>query len=85
MQKDELSNKLEDIGNQIEKAKKKLHHHGIFSNEHQVTQGELNARYRELEAELNSEVDSLEKHHKHINELESSLLNWMNSIDFDFT
>ncbi len=84
MQKDELSTKLAEIGKRIEQAKQKLEQHGIFTKEHQITQGELDARYRELEAELNAEIPALKKHHEHVSELEIALLNWMNSIDYDF-
>jgi chromosome segregation ATPase len=80
---DELKARLNDLGKRIEKNKKELQLHGIFSKEHQLTQEELDARYKKLKMQLNQEVETLETSNHDVNEFEKAILNWVNSLDLD--
>ncbi len=84
MDRDELAEKLAAIGKRIEQARQKLEHHGIFSRDHQITQKELDERFRTLQRELEDEVTSLEASHEQVSQLEDTLLNWLNAIELDF-
>jgi chromosome segregation ATPase len=83
MTNDELKARLNDLGNRIEKNKKELQLHGIFGKEHQLTQEELDARYKKLKMQLDQEVETLETANHHVNEFEKTILNWVNSLDLD--
>jgi len=83
MTNDELKTRLNDLGKKIEKKKKELQQHGIFSKKHQLTQGELDDRYKKLKMQLDQEVESLETSNHHVNEFEKAILNWVNSLDLD--
>jgi len=83
MTNDELKTRLDDLGKKLEQRKQELQQRGIFRKEHQITQEELDARYRKLKTQLDEEVNSLESTHQHVSVLEKAILKWMNAIDLD--
>lgn len=80
---DNLKSKLDSVGSRIEEIRKKLQLKELFHKNHEATADELTQRYKLLAQELKNEVDSLEATGNHVENLEKTVLTWMNSLNFD--
>lgn len=78
-----LNAKLDSVGSRIEEIRKKLKLKELFHKNHEATADELTQRYKLLAEELKNEVDSLETKGSHVENLEKTVLTWMNSLNFD--
>lgn len=78
---DELHDKLEAISAKVENARQQMEFKRGLNDGHNLTSGELLARYEFLKDKLNEEVAEIEVHDHHVSALEQDALNWINSID----
>ncbi|MCC1482561.1 3-ketoacyl-ACP reductase [Roseibaca sp. Y0-43] len=78
---DELHAKLEAIGSKIEQARQKLDFKQGLNDGHNLSSGELQARYEYLQGVLQKEVADLETQGKQVSALEQDVFDWLNSID----
>ena len=52
-----------------------------WNDGHRLTSGELDARYRFLKSQLNSELKDAETHGHHVSNLETSVREWVDSLE----
>jgi hypothetical protein len=79
--RDELHDKLEAIGAKLESARQQMVFKRGLNDGHNLTSGELAARYAFLKEKLDEEATELEVHDHHVSALEQDTINWINSID----
>jgi len=78
---DELHVKLEAISAKVEDARQQMNFkHGLHDG-HNLSSGELLARYEFLKGTLAQDIKETEAHDHHVSALEQDALNWINSID----
>jgi len=77
----ELHDKLNAISAKIEAARQKMDFKQGLNDGHNLTSGELMARYAFLKDTLDKEVAEIEVHDHHVTALEQDALNWINSVD----
>jgi hypothetical protein len=78
---EELHEKLEAISTKVEHARQQMDFKRGLNDGHNLSSGELLARYKFLKAALVDEVAESEAHGHHVSALEKDALNWINSID----
>jgi len=79
-----LQNKLNALEDKLKAAEERLELKKVQLNEdHNATKDELWARYTYLQKQLKDETENMEAQGLHIGELESSVLFWLKSLDFD--
>lgn len=76
-----LQNKLDALSAKIEGARKQMEFKRGLNDGHNLTSGELMARYAFLKDMLDKEVAEIEVHDHHVTALEQDALNWINSVD----
>jgi hypothetical protein len=81
MTKDYLHARLDKLSEGISKAEKQLRDQKSWSDGHNLTSGELEARYKFLKSELDGEVADMEAHGHQVSILEASFREWLNSLD----
>lgn len=79
--KDLLGERLAEIERKISDTKDKLEARNSWHDGHQLTAGELVARYNFLKTQLDGEVADLELHGHHVSGLEASLRQWLDGLD----
>jgi hypothetical protein len=77
----ELHDKLDAISAKIEAAREKMEFKRGLNDGHNLTSGELMARYAFLKDTLDKEIAETEVHDHHVTALEQDAMNWINSID----
>jgi len=77
----ELHDKLEAISAKVESARQQMDFKRGLNDGHNLSSGELLARYKFLKNKLDEEVTEIEVHDHHVSALERDALNWINSID----
>jgi len=77
----ELSERLDAINAKVENARQRIDFKRGLNDGHNLTSGELMARYEFLKHTLNDEVTEIGAHDHHVSALEQNALNWINSID----
>ncbi len=78
---EELHEKLEDIGAKVASARERMDFKRGLNDGHNLTSGELIARYRFLMEALNKEVAEIETQDRHVTALEQDAITWINGID----
>jgi hypothetical protein len=77
----ELHDRLKAISEKVEQARQQVDFKRGLNDGHNLTSGELLARYEFLQNTLEAEVADIEVHGHHVSALEEDALNWINSID----
>jgi hypothetical protein len=77
----ELHDRLKAISEKVEQARQQVDFKRGLNDGHNLTSGELLARYEFLQDTLEAEVADIEVHDHHVSALEEDALNWINSID----
>ncbi|SHL85283.1 hypothetical protein SAMN05444414_1643 [Roseovarius marisflavi] len=77
----ELHDKLEAISAKVESARQQMDFKRGLNDGHNLSSGELLARYKFLKDKLDEEVTELDAHARHVSALEQDTRNWINSID----
>ena len=78
---DELHMKLDAIRAKVEDARQQMDFKHGLNDGHNLSSGELLARYEFLKGTLGQEIKETEAHDHHVSALEQDALNWINSID----
>ena len=78
---DDLHTRLEAISAKIEAARDKMDFKNSLNDRHNLTSGELKARYRFLKESLDADVASLEAHGHHVSALEQDAMAWIKRVD----
>jgi len=77
----ELHDRLKVISEKVEQARQQVDFKRGLNDGHNLTSGELLARYEFLQNTLAAEVADIEVHDHHVSALEEDALTWINSID----
>ena len=79
----DLKSRLNTLENHIQKAEERLKLKGIFSADHQTKTSELRERYKVLSQKLRTEIAEEEAHGHHVSGLETSVRQWLDSLEID--
>jgi hypothetical protein len=78
---EELHARLQEISIKLEETRSKMEFKRGLNDGHNLTSGELIARYAFLQDALDKEVSELETHDHHVSALEQDAITWINSVD----
>lgn len=78
---DTLHAKLDVLETKLEEARTQLEFRQASNDGHELTRGELLARYRYLKHALDEDIVTSEAHGHRIGALEQDAIAWMKSID----
>lgn len=78
---EELHKKLDDISAKVEHARSRMDFERGLNDGHNLSSGEILARYKFLKESLDREIAEMETQHHHVSALEQDAMNWINSID----
>ena len=78
---EDLHKKLDDISAKVEHARSRMDFERGLNDGHNLSSGEILARYKFLKGILDEEIADIEAHDHHVSALEQDALNWINSID----
>ncbi len=80
----DLYTRLERLGETISKTRARMKRDAhLFHDEMHLTADELKERYHILQERLRGEVAEVEAHGHHVSDLETSVRQWLDSIDED--
>lgn len=79
--KDQLHASLDALGQKIAAARSELDFKKGLNDGHNLTSGELQARYKYLKSALDDEITDEENHGHHVKALEQDVIAWLNNID----
>ena len=78
---EELHARLDAVSAKLESTRALMEFKRGLNDGHNLTSGELMARYTFLKDALDREVAELEAHDHHVSALEQDAINWINSVD----
>lgn len=78
---EELHERLDAVSARLDSARREIDFERALNDGHNLTSGELLARYRYLKDTLDGQIASLEAHDRHVSALEQDAMAWINSID----
>ena len=79
-----VSERLRALSGRIKEFRDKLEHHGIYDDNHEMTEKNLKARMTKVEQEVQSRTGSGQDAEKKVGWLEHELERWVVSTDFDY-
>ena len=77
----ELHDRLKAVSEKVEQARQQVDFKRGLSDGHNLTSGEILARYEFLQKTLKAEMADTQVHDHHVSALEEDALNWINSVD----
>ena len=81
--RDALDGRLQEIDEQIRRARKRLGLTESFHEGHVFAKGDLDLQYEFIRGMVDSEVENFEAKGMHINSLQKTILFWLNGIAYD--
>lgn len=79
--KDDLHRRLGILARRIDDARASLKARNRWHEGHDLTAGELEARYSFLQAQLGREISDLEAHGHRVSALEHSVREWIDGLE----
>lgn len=79
-----VSEHLRALSGRIKEFRDKLEHHGIYDDNHEMTEKNLKARMTEVEQEVQNRTGSGQDAEKKVGWLEHELERWVVSTDVDY-
>ncbi|TCS54480.1 hypothetical protein EDD52_13319 [Primorskyibacter sedentarius] len=76
-QPNDLHARLDALNADILKARIELKQKNAWHDGHNLTSGELEARYKFLKSKVDADVADLEAHGRHVSKLEGSVRQWL--------
>ena len=80
--KSDLHARLDALAARIDKTRSELKAKEAWHDGHHLTAGELEARYAYLQKELSGEIEDLEAHGHRLSNLERSVRQWVDGLEF---
>jgi hypothetical protein len=79
-----VTERLQALDGRIKEFRHKLEHHGIYDDNHEMTEKNLKLRMNEVEQEVANRIASGEEAREKVGWLEKQLEKWVVSTDFDY-
>jgi predicted nucleic acid-binding Zn-ribbon protein len=79
-----VTERLLALNGRIKEFRDKLEHHGIYDDNHEMTEKNLKARLAEVEQEVQNRTGSGEDASTKVGWLERELEKWVVATDFDY-
>jgi predicted nuclease with TOPRIM domain len=76
--------RLDELGEKIKAHRAKLELHGLFAQEHKITEKELHDRWKELKSEIDAQAHDTDTAHKKADLLQRLFLKWVDMVDLDY-
>jgi hypothetical protein len=80
----DVAERLQTLNGRIEAFRQKLEHHGIYDDNHEMTEKNLKARLSEVEQEVENRIGTGPDAKKKVGWLEHELEKWVVATDFDY-
>ena len=79
-----VTERLQALNGRIKEFRDKLEHHGIYDDNHEMTEKNLKARLAEVEQEVQDRTGTGEDASTKVGWLERELEKWVVATDFDY-
>jgi predicted nucleic acid-binding Zn-ribbon protein len=79
-----VTERLQALNGRIKEFRDKLEHHGIYDENHEMTEKNLKARMADVEQEVKDRIGSGEETRDKVSWLERELEKWVVATDFDY-